>query len=364
LAAPAEIRPFTRADVAEVGRLLRAHVSGWSLDDELLAGLVLDDPWADSELPSLVAVGDTGQIIGFTGVQVRRLRFDGEPVRAVHSGHGVVKPDRRGGAVGALLIGRVLSGPQAFTWSDGTIDVVAAIFRTYGGQLDHVRSCDWMLGLRPARWMLGVLAGSSRRSRSEQASRRALVPVGGFPFQSLGRRVLPSAFPPPLSGVTGEDADAAAIVEHLPALNKDRRLWVDHDQAHLEHMFSLVRSFGGLESFKGPLHCRLVSRNGRPVGWYAYIGRPGGAGRVLHLTARERDADAVLGELVTHAYENGCAALAGRAEPHLQRALTQRLAVLGYARQPTLHAKDPALAAVLATEASVITRIDGDVFSV
>jgi hypothetical protein len=364
LPAPAEIRPFTRADIPEVGKLLRAHVSGWSLDDDLLAGLILDDPWADPELPSLVAVADTGRVIGFTGVQVRRLRYDGESIRAVHSGHGVVEPDRRGGATGALLIGRVLSGPQAFTWSDGTIDAVAAIFRAYGGQLDHVRSCDWMLGLRPARWTFNVLARSSNRSRSERASRRALVPVGGFPLQSLGRRVFRSAFPGPFPGVAGEDADAAAIVAQLPSLNKDKRLWIDHDQAHLEHMFALVRSFGGLESFKGTLHCRLVRRNGKAVGWYAYLGRRGGASRVLHLTARERDADAVLDELVTHAYEHGSAALAGRAEPHLQRALAGRLAILGYARQPTIHAKDPALAALLATQASVVTRIDGDVFSV
>jgi hypothetical protein len=364
LPASAEIRPFTRADIAEVGRLSRAHISGWSLDDGLLAGLMLDDPWADPELPSLVAVDDTGRIIGFTGVQVRRVRFAGESIRAVHSGHGVVEPDRRGGATGAMLIGRVLSGPQAFTWSDGTIDAVAAIFRAYGGHIDHVRSCDWVLGLRPARWLLSVITGSAAQARSEHASRRALVPVGGFPLQSLGRRVFRSAFPGPFPGVTGEDADAAAIVEHLSFINKDKRLWIDHDEAHLEHMFGLVRAFGGLESFKGTLHCRLVRRNGQAVGWYALLLRHGGASRVLHLTARERDADAVLDELVAHATELGSAALAGRAEPHLQRALTQRFALLGYARQPTIHAKDPALLATLATQASVVTRIDGDVFSV
>lgn len=362
MAASAEIRPFTRADVAEVGNLCRAHVPGWSLDDDLLAGLMLDDPWADPELPSLVAMDGTGRIIGFTGVQTRRVRYDGASIRAVHSGHGVVEPNRRGGATGAMLIGRALSGPQAFTWSDGTIDAVAAIFRTFGGQIDHVRSCDWVLGLRPTRWLFSVVAGSA--PRSERASRRALVPVGGFPFQSLGRRVFRSAFPGPFPGLTSEDADASTIVEHLLDLNKDNRLWVDHDEAHLEHMFGLVRRFGGLESFKGTLHCRLVRRNGKAVGWYAYLLRSAGASRVLHITARERDADAVLSDLVAHAREHGSAALAGRAEPHLQRALTQHFAILGYARQPTIHTKDPALAATLATQASVVTRIDGDVFSV
>jgi hypothetical protein len=164
--------------------------------------------------------------------------------------------------------------------------------------------------------------------------------------------------------VSSEDATAADIVGHLPTINGHLRVWVDHDEEHLEHLFGLVRSFNGLESFKGPLVCRLVKRADRPIGWYAYISCPGGSSRVLHLAARQREADAVLGELLDHARSNGSAALSGRAEPHLQQALNRRFAVLGYARQPTILAKDPELAAVMATGSSLLTRLDGDVFAV
>jgi hypothetical protein len=72
----------------------------------------------------------------------------------------------------------------------------------------------------------------------------------------------------------------------------------------------------------------------------------------------------VLSELVSHARAHGSAALAGRAEPHLHGALGRRLAVLGYARQPMIVAKDPELAAVIATGSCLLTRLGGDLFSI
>jgi hypothetical protein len=353
----ADIRPLERSDLPAVVALLRAHMRGWALDERILAGLMLDDPWADEELPSLVAV-DRNEIVGFTGVQVRRMRMDGRAIRGVCSTQGVVTPDRRGSAVGALLIGRVLSGPQDVTWSDNTIDPVMRVFRVFGGQVDQARACDWMFVLRPTRWIRGVLGAVARH----RGVSRALVPVGALPFQAAGPRIMRRAFPAPSAGVVGEDATAASVVEYLPALSARLRVWVDHDEEHLEHLFGLVRSFTG--PAWGRLVCRLVRRGERPIGWYAYVLRRGGVSRVLHLAALEREADTVLGELVSHARAQGSAVLTGRAEPHLQGALSRRLAVLGYARQPTILAKDPELAAAMATSSSFLTRLEGEVFAI
>ena len=83
---------------------------------------------------------------------------------------------------------------------------------------------------------------------------------------------------------------------------------------------------------------------------------------MLHLCSLERETDAVLGELIDHARSKGSAALAGRSEPHLQKALTARFAVLGFAGQATVLAKDREIAAVMATSSSLVTRLDGDLF--
>jgi hypothetical protein len=351
----AVIRPLTQADVPVVVALLRAHMEGWPLDERALVGLMLDHPWADEELPSLVAVGEGNEIIGFTGVQARRMRLDGQPIRGVCCTHAVVNPDYRGGAVGALLLSRILAGPQSVTWADSATDAVARVYGIFGGHSDHARACDWMLVLRPARWLGGIVTAAVRR---EAVSRRNFVPVGALPAQAAGPRLLKRAFPKLSVDVEGVDATAATIAEHVPALNKHRRVWVDHDEQQLDHLFRLV------EPSRGPLVRRLVRRGEHPIGWYAYLLRRGGASRVLHLAALQPEVDSVLGELISHARKEGSAALTGRAEPHLQDALTRRFAVLGYARRPTIRAKDPELAAVMATSAALLTRLEGEVFGI
>src|SRR5918992_1145376 len=131
----AEIRPLTQADVPRVVALLREHMNGWPLDERALVGLMLDHPWADEEVRSLVAV-DGDDIVGFTGAQARRLRFDGAPIRGVCCTHAVVDPTYRGGAVGALLLSRILGGSQAVTWADSATEAVQRVYGIFGGHLD------------------------------------------------------------------------------------------------------------------------------------------------------------------------------------------------------------------------------------
>jgi hypothetical protein len=226
------------------------------------------------------------------------------------------------------------------------------IWRTLGGYVDYARTCDWMLVLQRGRWIRSVTWALARR----QPVGRTLVPVGALPFQALGRRFLPGEHPETPPDVAGEPTTAATIVEHLPALTSRLRLVVDYDEQHLDHLFLQV------EAFWGPVVCRLVRRGERPIGWYAYVPRPGGASRVLHLAALERETDAVLAELVGHAKAEGSAVLTGRGEPHLMEPLSRRFAVFGVARRPILHTNNPELAAVLATDSSLLTRLDGEVF--
>lgn len=347
-----DIRPLQKTDLPTVAALLRAHLPGWRLSESVLSGIMLDHPWADEELPSLVAIDEDDEVIGFVGAHVRRMRLDGQPIRAVCATHVVVAPDSRAGAAGFHLLGRILRGPQDVSFSDSATDAVMSIWRTLGGYVDYARTCDWMLVLQRGRWFRGVMRAVARR----QPVGRTLVPVGALPFQALGRRLLPGEHPETPPDVAGEPITAAAIIEHLPALTSRLRLAVEYDEQHLDHLFLQV------ESFWGPVVRRLVRRGERPIGWYAYVPRPGGASRVLHLAALERQAGAVLAELVTHAKAEGSAVLTGRGEPHLMEPLSRRFAVFGVARRPILHTKNPELAAVLATDSSLLTRLDGEVF--
>jgi hypothetical protein len=346
-----EIRAMTTADLRPVIRLLETRHPGWKGDERFLRDTVLEHPWADPDLPSLVAVADDGSIVGFIGSQVRRLRFGDRSLRGVVCSHLVVDSGPAAGAAGALLVGRLLRGPQDLTWSDSANDPVVRIWRTFGGRLDHARACDWMLVLRPASWMTSAVRRLARR----RPIGRAQIPVAALPAHVIvarGRRGDAAGSP-----AWSEDAGPGELIAALgDGTARWRSVSVAHDEEHLDHVFSLIRRA------QGRLICRIVRRQDNAIGWYAYVQGDGSAARVLHLAAHDRDVDVVFEDLVLDARRSGCFALAGRLEPHLGEALSRRLAVLELARRPVIHARDPGLAAVLASEDSLLTQLDSEWF--
>ncbi len=348
----AEIRPLAPADLPAVQSLLLANLAGWPHDEKFLSSTLLDHPWADDEMTSRVAIDERGEVIGFVGAQVKRMVVNDRPIRGVCCSHLVLDRDHRLGAAGALLLRHLLSGGQDLTWTESATDLVVRMWRAFGGHVDHARACDWMLVLRPVRWSGRALGAIARR----QELNRHVFPVGSIPFQALGPRFARRAFPVLPEGILGEDATSAEIVECLPSVARTVRLRVAYDEAHLSALFEQI------ESNVGALVRRIVRRRGHPIGWYAYQPAAGGASRVLNISADPREAGIVLGELVAHARAQGVSVIAGRVEPHLHEALSYRLPSLGFARQPVLHAKDPELRAMLASKASLLTRLDSEWF--
>lgn len=353
------IRPFTRADLPAVTALMEERFTAWTHGESFLAQTLLDYPWADPELPSYVAVDEQEEVVGFVGVQVRRLRLDDRPLRGVCSSHLVAATDRPAGLAGAILLREVLSGPQDFTWTDSATDTVLHLWQSMGGVVDYPRCCDWMLVLRPVRWT-GAIAkmGVQRRAGGRmRAVASGLMPVGAFPVQAAGPRLVRRGSPHPAPNVDSETATPASIVAQLPITTRDARLWVDHDEPYLDQLLGLI------ESSTAPVVRRIVRRRGEPIGWYAYLRQPGGVGRVLHVAAPPTHLDAVFGELVEYARANGTSMLAGRADPHLHEPLRRRLAVLGFAGRMLIHTRDPEIRSALATSSSLLTHLDGEWFT-
>ena len=350
----AEIRRCEQADLAATSALLHLHLTPETPEEQIssdLSATLLDAPWRDEELPSLVAI-DEGEVIGFIGAQIRRVRYKDRALRGICISHLTEAPASRGGAAGALLLRRLLTEGQDFTYSDTANDEVVRMWHTFGGHLDHARIFDWMVVLRPFGWL--------RRLGTDVVLRRELgrgqIPVGALPFQAVRPKSGRWAVPEPGADVTSEDVDAATIVEHLPEMTRRFRLWVDYDEPFLEHIFK------EMETHFGRLTRRLVRRGERPLGWYAYVPKRGGVSRVLHLLTDDREADAVLGDLVAHAREQGTAVLTGRHEPHLTLPLQRHLPVLGFARRPVIHCRDPEVHAALASSDSMLSQLDGEWF--
>jgi hypothetical protein len=159
-----------------------------------------------------------------------------------------------------------------------------------------------------------------------------------------------------LEGVTSEPAGPQAVAAQFPALTRGLRLFVAHDAASLEDLFKQIEGSGER------LVCRIVSQAERPIGWYVYVSGPDRNARVLHIGAARDRSDAVVGDLVREAGAAGMKVISGRSEPHLLGPLRRRLAIFGVARQPVIHAADPALTALAMSPAAQISRLDGEWF--
>lgn len=351
-AAMAEIRALERDDLPAVAQLLRHHLPDQRIEEATIAATYLDDPWRDSDLSALVALDRDGSLIGFVGARVRRMRFDRKPVIGLCCTQLFAAPGHRAEAPGAMLLRHQFSGPQDITWSDSATDPVVRAWRALGGHVDHARAGDFLLTLRASRWIRNVAGGLARERKVE----RDLVPVPAFPIQALPARLTRREPTPRHADVDGEDASPGAIIEQTAAALGRVRLLVAWDEPELTQLLAEITRR------RGPVVLRLVRRRGSPIGWYMYLLRKGGVSRVLCIGATERSADAVLQELLDDAHRRGSAAVMGRAEPHLEAALRQRYAAIGFARQPVIHARDPQIAATLATDRSLLTRLDGEVF--
>lgn len=345
----ATIRPLARDDLKAVAGLARTGLPGWNRDPDVLARNLIDHPWAGESSRSLVAVDDEAGVVGSIGAQVRRMRFDRRSLEAVCVSHLVVAHDHRGGASGALLVRELLAGDQELTFTDSGTPEVVRIWRAFGAHLDHSRACDWMIVLRPGRWLRAISSAGFSRQRS--VGRRS-APVGALPFH-VARRQASRPASQPSSEITAEDASPTELAETIQAICRAFRLHVDYEPVYLEYLFSYLAYLKA----DGNLVCRVVRRRGTPVGWYAYFARDV-TSRVLHIGASVREAEAVVDEMVNDARRRGTAALSGRLEPHLDEAVRRQGAVLGFAERPLVHAREPDVIATVQGSSALLTELD------
>jgi hypothetical protein len=352
-----QIRPFEADDVEAVAALY-SHImlkrSGHPAPDVVafLHHTLVDGPWQDRELPSLVSVDDNGRIVGFIGSNPRRLRLRDEDLRAVWAAHLMVDPERSDGPAGALLLRRLLRGPQDLTLTDTASRAVTRMWEAFGGRVDPLRSLQWMHVLRPARWLAAV---ASRRLKGEPAS-SLLTPVAAVPFHIVGSQLAGREVRMFETQVTREPLAPAALAQHAADMLPSTALRPWYDAGYAERLVARVE---GLHTY-GDFRLRLARRGDVAIGWYASYVRPGGPCRVLAVGARSRDADAVVGDLFEDAREVGATLVTGRLEPLTAAPVLRRHSVVGGASRCLVHSRDPTLVSAVLDGGATISRMDGE----
>jgi hypothetical protein len=357
------IRPLEREDIPAVARLYQVVMRGGS--DEPPAFLepffertLLDQPWADSTIPSLVYV-EGSEIVGFIGSNVRRMRFDGRPITMACSAHQIAHPRVRKRGAGALLMRRYMSGPQDLTITDGATEPVRRMWEGLGGRTAHACCFTYIHVFRPWRLVLGRVAERFGVHRVEPAvaplaaglDRATAAVWPGF------HRAAPAADVEPLT--------PQRLLELLPAIDKAVRLRVDYDLSYLGWLFhELDRGQPTLWQRgvrRGKLWAEAVHRDGRPVGWYVCQLGAGRLCRVLQIAATSRETDFVLTQLLHRASARGATGVYGRVEPRLVGPLSVGRSLVRFGEGRMLvSARDPEVADAVIRGEALLTRLDGE----
>jgi hypothetical protein len=348
------IRPVSAEDLPQVASLFEMVMrSGGRTPPPRLAAYfertLLDTPWADPEIPSLVYEGDDGRILGFLGAHVRRLRFDGRPIRMACPGQLVSDPGRRHHAAGTLLMRKFLSGAQDLTVAEGTI-AVRRMFESLGGVALQSPSINWTRLLSPARALGDELLARTRRRRLGTSARPVLAAADAGATRIFSALRLPE---PPTQD---EPLTPEALIEHLPLIHQGMRVIPDYSEAFLRWLFAemaFVRT-------RGALVCRLVRDEDRVLGWYVTYMPSGAAGQVMQIAAADRDLGAVIDHLFHHARRSGTTALEGRLEPSLYEPLSGRRCLLRYGSRVLAHCREPELLEAVTLGQAFLTRMDGE----
>lgn len=352
----AGIRPMVADDVPAVCSLYERVVRSGSPTPpaalvRYLGRTFLDDPWRDDDIPSLVHTDTDGRIVGFNGSHVRRVVWDGRPIRVAHSGPLVAAPDAPG--VGALLTRRYLGGPQDATVTDGATDYMRRIWTGLGGHTAVASSVSWAKVLRPA----AAAQALARRVGRPGLGRvlRVVGPAVDGVARGVARRfpnVLPRA-----PETTAEILTAGELVAQVDRARRRLRLHPDYDETFLAWLFG---ELAAVTTRGVPVRHLVRDADGRALGWYVYHLAEHGPSQVLALVAPSGRTGDVLDHLLRHADDRGAAVVIGRLEPALlPELLARRCALMSTGLYTLVHSADPALLAVLGTPDALFSPLDG-----
>ena len=353
------IRPLAREDLEQVARLYEVVArSGSTVAPPGLAAhfeeTLLDHPWADPEIPSLVHDDGEGRVLGFLASHVRRMELGGETVRVGCSGHVVTEPAARSRAVGLFLMRHYVEGPQDLTFTDTAGEPVRRMWESLGGETSQLNCLGWVRVFRPAAFAADLASRRRAPGMLERATRPLQMAV-----DAAGAGIARVGLQPPAPACSTEPLTPASVAEHLSAVTRS----FDVRPAYEDERFVtwLLGEVAAVRS-RGRVTQQLVrGGDGRVRGWYVFYLPGEGTAQVLQVACSERDAGDVLDALLRDAFSQGACAVQGRLEGHLSRALSDRRCLLHRAGYLALiHSRDPALLHAIQGGHALLTRLEGE----
>lgn len=319
---------------------------------QYLCELLLSNPWASPDIPSLVYL-EQGKIVGGLGVVPRQMEFRGNPMTVAVTTQFMVDPDYRRGAAAIQLLRHLFQGPQDMSWTDGAAEEVNGIWTALGGFTASLYAFNWIRILRP----FGTARSGMDRVGKTGTWLKGVSGLVTTPADFLLSKLGLSMLQEPRSPFSSKLVSAEELLECIQEIG-----W--HEP--LKPVYSLP-SFSWLmsEAAKALNNFRMLTvtnSEGARCGWFVYYAVRGGASYVLQIGVRRRDHfENTLLALFRDAWQQGSACVKGQSIPKYLSGLTRQNCFFRHPNAATLvHSKNPDITNTVRCGDAVLTRLDGE----
>lgn len=352
------IRSLRHDDLSQVVALYRSYLAWPNVadDDELRMAfeqVFLGQPLSDPSIPSLVFEGADGEILGFIGSLVHRMRFEQQPVRLACSSSLVVSPRARQLGAGGLLLRKYMAGPQDLTITDTAGSATERMWKRLGGSMYHLGSVTWLHLLQPLRAGVGL--------RLWRLGRHQWMPLARplcRPLDAVYSRFSDIDGTSDVEGHTEEQLSPQLLIDHLRLGPQQFRLWPDYDAESLGMLFGQI----GRSRSNGQLVKNFVrDARGQPLGWYIASLLPSDIYRILGLAAAPGNEEVLFRHVLHRAKDLNAAAVAGRLEPWLLEVLPQRVMMFRRVRF-LFHSRNDAICDAIRSSKALLTGLESDIW--
>ena len=351
------IRPFQRDDIPAVVALYQevfpATERSGSDDLESYFDLAFfGSPLLDDDAASLVYRNSNGEVLGFLGVQPRRLTIRGRTLRAAVCTKFMVS--RRAGvnAAAVNMLRHIFHRSLDVVLADLANDPARRLWEGLGGRTVLLGGLYWNRALRPVRSLVSRIS----RRRPFNLLTFATGPLADVSDRVAARLAL-HRLPGPVVGHRVEELDLEALVTALPAVCRERPLRPDYDVPSLKWLLQVMSDANPGKTLRKQL---VRNAQGEIVGWFLYFLERGGESHVVQMAASKRSAEAVLQMLLADAWSQGSVGVSGRWDAAFVGPLSTQRCALNHGPSMLVHSKQPdVLDAVLSGEA-FLSRLEGE----
>ncbi|MGH8371278.1 MAG: hypothetical protein ACRETO_00920 [Gammaproteobacteria bacterium] len=352
------MRPLIETDIPAIARLyLKVYGDKYknrqkSLQRDL-SMIMLENPWRDEDIRSLVFEDDNSYIIGCVGVVPRPMMFDGRRITAAVTHSFMVEPGSRSTLAAVHLARKFFSGPQNLSLADVN-DASRRIWESAGGTPSRLYGLCWIRLLRPSRYVLTFLQNRGLPAGLTWILSPICQMVDGLsPF--IFKRLFKLRRPKMLD----DTLDAGVLSAMLPRFTQLRRLVPEYAGNTSTWLFNALE-----QNTRYGIFQRRQVLNGEKeiIGWYVYFLKSSGVAEVAQLVTTRESAGAVLENLFFHARKHGAVAITGQVDPTIMDELSGNHCIFYPIRNGwvMMHSKSPEILQSIHAGQAFLTRLESE----